>query len=224
MGTLAPGIDGTRVVVTQRRARADHAAADVGGEALAGAAQVRRIDARQVVSPETELRDGRQADQQDAPLRPCQTPAVGARRKTSGSRISPGIWNTCSSRRRLMMTAARKASRMRPARPPISWNDCTRADRLLAARGRASARTSARPGTMRGICWMAPNAARVDARHHDRRDDRRARGTAAGTARAKLGRLQRAGAPSSRCQAGDSGRNGRMMISGIAGISPDISV
>ena len=36
--------------------------------------------------------------------------------------------------------------------------------------------------------------------------------------------LERAGLPSSRCQIGDSGRNGRMTISGIAGIRPEISV
>ena len=34
-----------------------------------------------------------------------------------------------------------------------------RADGLLAAPARGSVRTSARPGTMRGICWIAPNAA-----------------------------------------------------------------
>ena len=40
---------------------------------------------------------------------------------------------------------------------------------------------------------------------------------------ARLGRLS---VPAARfaCQAGDSGRNGRMMMSGSAGMMPDISV
>src|SRR5262249_47250933 len=40
----------------ERRRRAQHPAADVGGEALTSAAQMRGIDAWQVVSPEAELR------------------------------------------------------------------------------------------------------------------------------------------------------------------------
>ena len=46
--------------------RADEPAADVGGEALAGAAQVDRVDARQVVAPEAELGDGEQAREHHA--------------------------------------------------------------------------------------------------------------------------------------------------------------
>ena len=73
------------------------------------------------------------------------------------------------------------------------------------------------------MCWMAPNAA--PKLHANMivvtivvRAELRAR-----TARAMLGRLS-VPACFFCCQIGDSGRNGRMTISGIAGITPDISV
>ena len=75
---------------------------------------------------------------------------------------------------------------------------------------------------MPGICWMAPNAAAnahaiitvvtiVVVRNRDWNSS------------PMLGRLS---VPSSFfCrQVGDSGRNGRMMMSGMAGMRPDISV
>ena len=52
----------------RQRPPAEHAPADVGREALARAAQVGRIDARQVIPPEAELRDRQQAERKDAPL------------------------------------------------------------------------------------------------------------------------------------------------------------
>ena len=75
---------------------------------------------------------------------------------------------------------------------------------------------------MRGICWIAPNAApyahaimivvTIVVRRNCGRNSS-----------AKLGRFSVPAAFFS-CHAGDSGRNGRMMISGIAGMTPDISV
>src|SRR5215510_16383286 len=44
----------------QRGRRADHPPADVRSEALTRPAQMRWIEARQVISPETQLRDGEQ--------------------------------------------------------------------------------------------------------------------------------------------------------------------
>ena len=75
---------------------------------------------------------------------------------------------------------------------------------------------------MRGICWMAPNAAAnahaiitvvtiVVVRNCGWKSS------------PKLGRLSVPAVFFSR-QVGDSGRNGRMRISGIAGMTPDISV
>ena len=82
--------------------------------------------------------------------------------------------------------------------------------------------TSGSPGTICGICWIAPNAA---AKLHVNMIVvtiviRRSSGE---NSSAMLGRRS---VPASRffCQAGDSGRNGRITISGTAGISPDISV
>ena len=75
----------------QRSERADHSSANVRREALTRAAQVGRIDAWQIVAPETELRDRHEARPENAPLeqrRDCSSP----KRNTSGSRISPGIW------------------------------------------------------------------------------------------------------------------------------------
>src|SRR6185436_20967363 len=43
----------------QRGTRADHPAADIGRKTLTGASEICRIDAGQVVPPETELRDRR---------------------------------------------------------------------------------------------------------------------------------------------------------------------
>src|SRR5258708_813708 len=48
--------------------RPEHAAADVGRKALARSPQVRRIHARQIVPPETELRDREEAKRRDAPF------------------------------------------------------------------------------------------------------------------------------------------------------------
>ena len=75
---------------------------------------------------------------------------------------------------------------------------------------------------MRGICWMAPNAAPYTAAIITVVTIvvRRKRGA---NSSPKLGRLS---VPwRLRCSHnGDSGRNGRMIISGSAGANPDISV
>ena len=75
---------------------------------------------------------------------------------------------------------------------------------------------------MRGICWIAPNAA---AYAHAIMTVvtivvRRNCGVKSA---AKLGRLSVPARFFCR-HIGDSGRNGRMMMSGIAGMTPDISV
>src|SRR5256712_6230625 len=58
----------------------------------------------------------------------------------------------------LAVRIVRNASRKRPSNPPISCRNCTL---LTACSCAALARctTCGRPGTMRGICWIAPNAA-----------------------------------------------------------------
>src|SRR5205085_6132778 len=54
----------------QRCGGANHAAADIRREALAGSSQVGGKYFRNVVAPETELRDRADAHREDAPLRP----------------------------------------------------------------------------------------------------------------------------------------------------------
>src|SRR5579862_704026 len=61
----------------ERRGRADHPATHVRGKALPRAPQVRRIHARQVVAPETELRNRQETDSEDAPAE--QREAAGRR-------------------------------------------------------------------------------------------------------------------------------------------------
>ena len=79
------------------------------------------------------------------------------------------------------------------------------------------------PGTMRGMCWIAPNAA--PNAHANmivvtivvlriRRREQLAEARAACSVPACF----------FCCQTGDSGRNGRITISGIAGTTPEISV
>ena len=106
--------------------------------------------------------------------------------------------------------------------PPNSWNDCTALTACCRAAG-GSVRTSASPGTICcGICWIAPNAApklhanMIVVTIVVRRN-------CGANSSPMLGRLSVPAAFFSR-QTGDSGRNGRMTISGIAGITPDISV
>src|SRR5690606_14704090 len=48
--------------------RTEHPAADVGGKSLACAPEVGWVDARQVIAPETELRDGEESSQEHAPF------------------------------------------------------------------------------------------------------------------------------------------------------------
>ena len=112
-----------------RRRRADDAAADVGGEALAGAAQVQREDQRDVVAPEAELRDGEEAGDEDADLDQSSESGVARfdeiQMKSSGTKISAGIWKIRSSDRRVIAQAAISANTARPARPPISCHDDT---------------------------------------------------------------------------------------------------
>ena len=65
---VAPGINGKHreLLRDEGERRAEHAAADVRGEALARAAQVHRIHVRQVVAPEAELGDGEEAGEENA--------------------------------------------------------------------------------------------------------------------------------------------------------------
>ena len=94
-------------------------------------------------------------------------------------------------------------------------------DLLLARRGRCA--TLGRPGTISAALLDRAERRAVAAREHQRRDQRRLAVLRLEQSRAKLGRWS---VPASFfcCQTGDSGRNGRMMISGIAGSTPDISV
>src|SRR6266550_1138797 len=82
--------------------------------------------------------------------------------------------------------------------------------------------TCGSPGTICGICWIAPNAAPYEHANMI---------VVMIVVRASSGekiaaRLGRRIVPDNffNRHAGDSGRNGRMMISGIAGMSPEISV
>ncbi len=74
-----------------------------------------------------------------------------AKKNTTGTTRSPGIWKTQSSARRDTIRTARMASSTRPSSPPNSWNDCTALTACCLAAG-ASAATSAMPGTIRGMC------------------------------------------------------------------------
>ena len=84
------------------------------------------------------------------------------------------------------------------------------------------ARTSWSPGIICGSCWMAPNAAPYDIANMIVVTIVVRRSAGAKSA-AMLGRFS---VPASFfcCQIGDSGRNGRIRISGIAGSTPDIKV
>ena len=121
------------------------------------------------------------------------------------------------------MRTARNASSMRPIRPPNLLEGLHRATACCRAAGASARDFGESRHDLRGICWIAPNAA--PKLHANMivvtmvvRAELRAR-----TARAMLGRLSVPAAFFSR-QTGDSGRNGRTMISGIAGMTPDISV
>ena len=96
------------------------------------------------------------------------------------------------------------------------------ADRLLLSRACQARDFRQSPGTMRGICWMAPNAAAY-AHAIMTVVTMVVRRNCGWNSSAKLGRC-RVPARFFSCHAGDSGRNGRMSISGIAGMTPDISV
>src|SRR5262245_40684583 len=57
---------------------ADHAAADVCGHALTRASQVNRVDYRQVVAPEAELRHRHQTGKKNADVQGSDVPGPGA--------------------------------------------------------------------------------------------------------------------------------------------------
>ena len=135
--------------------------------------------------------------------------------------MSPGIWNTQSSFRRLTITTARNARSRRPASPPNSWNDCTTL-MVCSCAIPESSDTPASPGTMRGICCTAPNAAAYAHAIMIVVTIVVRRNSGVNNA-AKLGRLSVPASFLAR-HVGDSGRNGRMIISGIAGMSPEMSV
>ena len=137
--------------MTNARKRSDHAPADIGRKALARAAQVRRVDARKVVPPETHLRDGRQADEEDAPLRERQPDGWhqqeherqqhDARELKDVQQLAPADDDRGE---------IGEERRVRPARPsPGSvWTPLT----VCSCAVRSSVRTCSRPGTTRGIC------------------------------------------------------------------------
>ncbi len=83
-------------------------------------------------------------------------------------------------------------------------------------------RTSGRPGTICCTCWIAPNAAPYDIANISVVTIVVRRRSGAKSA-AMLGRFS-VPAAFFCCQIGDSGRNGRMKISGIAGTTPDMTV
>ncbi len=97
---------------------------------------------------------------------------------------------------------------------------------MSAARGGGSPcviwRTSGSPGTICCTCWIAPNAAPYAHANMIVVTIVVRRRSGANSA-AMLGRLS-VPAAFFCCQAGDSGRNGRIRISGMAGMTPDISV
>ena len=220
---------------------ADQPAANVRGEAFAGASQMDRINARQVVSPEAELRDGHRRRQEDADV--GEADSRRQKPNTIGIRIRPGIWKARSSQRRLMMMAS-TARRQRPTRPPISCTFVTFAATLVLFAPQCRARLAPfRPPVYPSFrrqrqsapalslqadrarsagCVELRQGRAVTHRKHQRRDQRRASQLGRKAPR-KLGRL---GVPASRfcCHVGDSGRKGRMMINGMAGINPDIIV
>ena len=88
--------------------------------------------------------------------------------------------------------------------------------------GRGSVRTSGSPGTICGICWIAPKAA-PSVQANMIVVTIVVRRSAGENSSPRLGRRS---VPAARFSAhtGDSGRNGRIRMSGIAGINPDISV
>ena len=171
---------------------------------------------------------------------------------TSGVRIRPGIWNSRSFQPQAMPPARTMAIRNRPIRPPIScilvyseaifWRVSPggrAGDGLQLLRLDFALRLGLRDGCLRRPS-SAPGLHLGQAGHDLRHLLDRAEGDAELQANpivvtivvrrssgensaAMLGRLS---VPASRfcAQTGDSGRNGRMRISGIAGIRPDISV
>ena len=135
--------------------------------------KVGRIDARQVVAPETELRDRQEAERRRSPTSAasgCSSRRTG-RRAAAGS--GPGIWKRCSS-----STPAHDAAppgtraTMRPARPPNSWNDCTALTVCSLHRPRQRPHFREARHDARHLLNRAERRA-VGARHHDRRHDRR---------------------------------------------------
>ena len=217
----APGMKLTSVVVSERRRGADHAAADVRGEALARAPQVRRVDARQVVPPEAELRHGHEAAQEDAPLEPRRRSRPSAATNTSGSRTRPGhLEHAQQARGAATIATARNASSTRPTRPPVSCQTWT-ALTIFCCAGRARSLDLGESGhDPRHLLDRAERDA-VAAREQQRRDDRGALQLALRRSPPRLGRFSVPASFFSR-HAGDSGRNGRIRISGSAGITPEI--
>ena len=99
------------------------------------------VNARQVVSPEAELRDGHRRRQKDADVQERADSRRAKKPNTIGIRIRPGIWKARSSQRRLMMMVASTARRQRPTRPPISCTFVTFAATLCCSRRNAARAT-----------------------------------------------------------------------------------
>ena len=214
-------MDGTSVRRHQRGARADHPAADVGREAFAGAAQMGRVHARQIVPPEAELRDRQQPREEDARLLD--------QREAGGWNEGEDERQQNQSRHLEQVEQAAPADNDGredgeedpPGEPAELLKRLDAADRLLLRR--AVERLHFRqPGDDARHLLNRAERRRVGARHHDRRHDRRPAELRL-EERAKARALERARRFFS-AQTGDSGRNGRMMISGIAGMTPDINV
>ena len=97
-------------------------------------------------------------DEEDAPLAAASRLLVAGKRKTSGSRIRPGTW-------KMEQPAAaddadgEKGEQDAAGQPAELLERLHAADDLLLRRRAAAPAPRAGPGTMRGICWMAPNAA-----------------------------------------------------------------
>ena len=190
---VAPGIErqDRELLRDEGERRAEHPAADVGGEAFARAAQVHRIHVRQVVAPEAELGDREEAgeenadsQQRDAHVVKAGQPAhvetgkhdfVAARKAQKHQRQhdQPG-----NEEHPQQLAAAgevdhehrQRESAEQPARflrLRVVGDDLLRrpaASRVASASGFPAvaaatfSRTVSMPGTICGICWIAPNA------------------------------------------------------------------
>ena len=182
--------------------------------------KVRRIHARQVVPPETHLRDRRQADDEDAPLRQREP---DRRHQEVDDRQQEQPRHLEEPQQPAPADDHRRKGRQQdaPAEPAKLLERLHAADRLFLGGARQLPHVRQARDDARHLLDGAEGG-RIHARHHDRRHDGRP-AELGREQRREAGTPQRAGALLGR-QAGDSGRKGRIMMSGIAGITPEISV